>query len=200
MEKQLLYFKNFIDNLENYQKEEGKEKDTVKKLVFYGVKTINRFHKEQNETLETVIERFQLISFINSIIGLLTPNEFVNIFPIFKEYKGHKWEMKDYFYTKRYIDSLDKDKPIGTEEEVFNFLWEYHNWDITEFMVENMSCISDLRRLEGQPSLIEEWASDNGIKTYTMHEDDKGNKFLIDKEGKTTKVSKPRPRYLKVVK
>ena len=53
------------------------------------------------------------------------------------------------FYTKEYIDSLEVDKPIGAEDKVLEFLWEYHNWDITEFVVESMSCISDYNRLQG---------------------------------------------------
>lgn len=200
MEKQLLYFKSFISNLERYHQEEGEKRDTVKKLVFYGVKIINGFSRKQNETLESITKMFQFIVFINEIIGMLTPSEFVNIFPISKEYRGHKWGVKDYFYTRRYIDSLEVDKPIGAGDKVLLFLWEYCNWDITEFVVESMSCISDFNRYQGEPTLAQGFAEAMGVNLYAMHEDDKGNKLLIDKKGKVVKVSKTRPEYLKVVK
>lgn len=199
MEKELLYFENFRDNFEKYQKEE-KDRDIIKKLSFYGVNIVKGFFRKQNQSLEENIDRFHFISLIKNIMGELTPNEFMNVFPISKDYKGHKWGMKDYFYTKKYIDSLEVDKPIGSEDEILKFLWEYHNWDITEFVVESMSCISDFNTLQGEQTLIEGFAQTIGIDLYEVHEDGKGNKFLIDKKGNATKISKPRPRYLKVVK
>lgn len=39
----------------------------------------------------------------------------------------------------------------------------------------------------------------NGIETFTVHQDQKGNKFII-KDGKVAKLNKPIPKYLKVVK
>ena len=39
----------------------------------------------------------------------------------------------------------------------------------------------------------------NGIETFTAHQDQKGNKFII-KDGKVAKLNKPIPKYLKVVK
>jgi len=60
---------------------------------------------------------------------------------------------------------------------------------------------SDLRRMDGQPGIMEQWAQENGFKTYTMHTDSKGRQYLFDKEtGKTMKVRKLRPQYLKVKK
>ncbi|NLZ48851.1 MAG: phage infection protein, partial [Clostridiales bacterium] len=58
--------------------------------------------------------------------------------------------------------------------------------------------LSDLRRLNGYLSLAEEWAEMNGIETYTVHEDEKGNAYII-KNGKTIKLGKPRPKHLKVI-
>ncbi|GAB6151770.1 hypothetical protein JCM17380_05200 [Desulfosporosinus burensis] len=35
------------------------------------------------------------------------PYESVNLLPIRKDYRGHKYESKDYFYTRDYIKGLD---------------------------------------------------------------------------------------------
>jgi len=55
-------------------------------------------------------------------LGWLTPSEFMTISPIEKEYNGHKWGFKDYFYTRDYINTLDPSKPIG-QEEALHFIW-----------------------------------------------------------------------------
>lgn len=170
----------------------------IKRAVFYGVKAIILKEKPKYITRQIAELNFQFGSTIRLLIGLLTPSEFMTIFPIEKEYNGHKWGFKDYFYTRDYINTLDPSKPIG-QEEALHFIWEYHNWDITEFNVELMGYLSDLRQLEGYPSLAEEWAEMNGIETHTVHEDDKGNTYII-KDGKTLKLGKPRPRHLRVVK
>lgn len=200
-DKHEIYMKVYLKSLRKILREENEISEHIKKTVFYGVKAITTRPRLDYITREEVIQRFQTINIIQDCIGLLTPREFMNIFPIAKEYDGHKWQMKDYFYTVNYINTLDIDTPIGMGEKALDFLWEYYNRDIIKFSVETMCCMSDLRKLEGQPSLMEEWAAENGIKTYSMHTDSKGNQFLLDKEtGTTAKVSKLRPKHLKVVK
>jgi hypothetical protein len=53
------------------------------------------------------------VQVILSSIGSLKPAELVNIFPIEKTYDGDRWGVKDYFYTRDYLNTLDPDKPIG---------------------------------------------------------------------------------------
>lgn len=198
-----LYMRAFTRTLGSYGHGQS-IRDTLKKAIVYGVKAINTQPKETLVLKDDYIERFQLISTIHYFMGILTPMEFMNLFPITKEYDGQKYEWKDYFYTMDYIKTLDPDKPIapiGQDDKILHFLWEYRNIEIERFTVNGMTCLSALREFEGQPSLMEEWAADKGIKTYTMHEDNQGNKFMLDNEtGKTTKVLKPKPKHLKLVK
>jgi hypothetical protein len=57
-----------------------------------------------------------------------------------------------------------------------------------------MCTISDLRRFNGEKGLFEEYAEQNGIKTYKML----NKNILIDNEtGKTIKVKRAIPKYLK---
>ncbi|WP_425447779.1 hypothetical protein [Dethiothermospora halolimnae] len=186
--------KDFIDNYT-----EGQEvKSTYKKLIVLGVKAI-KSHKLKFYSKEEAIETFNFISTVSSLIGSLTPKEFENLFPIEKDYDGAKYEVKDYFYTKEYLRKLDEDKPISEQTDTQEFLYEYHNWDIGLFVVNTMSCMSSIREFEGKMSLMEEFAEDMGIKTYTLHKDGNGKEFLFDKEtNKTIRVS--RPKRLKVVK
>lgn len=168
----------------------------LKRIVFYGVMTINSMSEQSIEDAES---NFELGCCVKSLMGLLTPIEFMQLFPITKDFKGHKWQSKDYFYTRDYINTLEQDKPIG--DKIMHFMWEYMNWDVTAFNVNLMCFMSDIRRLQGEPGIMEELAEKNGIKTYTMHTDDKGKQYLQDNEtGRTTRVRKPKPRYLKVVR
>jgi hypothetical protein len=199
--KHEIYMRAYLESLTKILQEESGTLEYVKRTVFYGVKAIITRPRSEYITREEVEQRFKMINIIQDCMGLLTPREFMNIFPVTKEYDGHKWEIKDYFYTMNYINTLDSNVPIGTGDKILDFLWKYYNRDILMFCVESMICASDLRKLEGYPSLLEEWATENGIKTYSMHTDSKGNQFLLDREtGTTTKVSKPRPKHLKVVK
>jgi hypothetical protein len=128
----------------------------------------------------------------------LTPNEFINIFPITKDYDGNRWQSKDYFYTMDYIRQMNSNEPIG--EKINEFLWEYHNWNISMFVVNMMSIASDLRRLDTGKGIMEEFCDENNIKTYTLHTNNQGKQFLIDNEtGKKTKVKRS-AKHLKVIK
>lgn len=192
-----MYERAYNRLLERYKSNPEDAKAAIKKLMFLGVKRIITRHEPALITQELADLYFQQIQVIIGAMALLIPKEFIQLFPITKDYNGHKYQSKDYFYTMDYVNKLPRNEPIG--ENINEFLWKYMNNDITEFMVKSMQAVSNLRRLEGLPSLSEQWTADNGIKTYSMHTDHKCNQFLIDREtGKTMRV-KPR-RHLHVVK
>ncbi len=171
----------------------------LKKVIFYGVKAVNTKQEPEYVTKEAAETDFQFVSIVKDLMSLLTPIEFMQVFPIDKDYKGNKWGLKDYFYTRDYINGLEQDKPIG--EEILKFLWEYQNKDITNFSVSSMEAMSNLRKLDGLPSLAEEFADAMGLKTYTEYKGSKGQRFLIDRQtGKTMRVKEPKLRYLKLVR
>lgn len=194
MSKYSLYLKAFIKVLQARIADEN-DRQLIIKNVLYGVKLINLLPKAKN--YDEAVNNFQLASTIQRLMGLLTPSELVNIFPIDKDFQGQKYEMKDYFYTRDYINKLDQLKPL--DENITEFLWEYQNLEITNFNVSIMCLMSDIRRFEGKTSIAEEWADMHGIQTFTMHTDKRGKQFLVDKQGKVQKVSKPRPKHLKLV-
>lgn len=191
-----VYLNAFTNSVRQYQ--ETQSKDTIKKAVFYGVKIINLREKPKCLTRGIAENNFQFGSIVKDMIGLLTPKEFMEIFPITKDFRGHKRQVKDYFYTRDYINTLDSNKPIRENGDPLEFLWEYTNWDISVFNVNLLGYMSDLRELDGYPSMAAEWCEMNGIKTYEMHQDHKGNNFII-KDGKVLKQIKKYPKYLKLV-
>ena len=170
--------------------------EDLKRIVFSGVKMIAHLDDELDYGIATL--SIHLIHFITDCASKLTPMEFQTIFPIEKTFDGDKYQMKDYFYTKRYIDSFGPDRVIG--EDIMEFLWEYHNRDIGDFVVKTMLALSAIRKAEGKRSLGAELAEIFGLTVYTMQEDHKGRKYLTNTEtGETFQVRKPIPRYLKLV-
>jgi hypothetical protein len=187
---------NAFTNTINARKEDEQDKQLIARNIFYGVRLFNGLspaidHKE-------AVDNFQFANAIRVIMGLVTPKEFMNIFPIKKDFQGNKWGTKDYFYTRDYMNNLAQDKPIG--ENITEVTYEYQNDDVFNFVIGIMTTISSIRRFEGKATLGEEWASMNGIPTYTKHTDSAGNELLIDEQGKPKKIIKPKPRRPKHIR
>lgn len=199
MDKYDLYFNAFCNAFKAYNENQTQNiKANIKKLIIYGVKTINTKPKPEYIEIKEAESDFQFANVITDFMGTLTPPEFMNLYPIEKTYDGDKYECKDYFYTKNYIKGLNQEQPIG--EEILNLLWEYQNMELRIFNVNLMMYMSNLRRLDGQPSLMEDFADTVGLDIHTMHTDQNGTQFVLDKKtGKTTKLNKNRPKYLRMM-
>lgn len=191
-----LYKKAFINVVES-NKDNLEDLELMKKLIFYGVKVV--CHKEAPIDYQGAYSEFEFHSVLKQMIETITPTDFMEIFPIKKDYSGHKYGMKDYYHTTEYLKTIDLDKPI---QNALEFMMRYWNDDINELNLKMIMNLSHLRRMQGAPSLAEEWAYMNDIPTYTMHTDNAGNEYLLDQYGKTQKVerAKPKPRHLKLVK
>lgn len=126
----------------------------------------------------------------------LTPNEILNLFPITKDFDGWKYECKDYFYTVEKLNEYNPDSPLGNRLE--DFLWDYVNDYTGDFIIDMMSTASDLRKFQGKPCFLEEWAEQNGISTLTVNERDG---YIMDNQtNRTMPYHKPIPEYMTVVK
>jgi len=197
--KKDLYLNAFIHVIENWlDNPEQEYKPVFKKLIVYGVKYINA-HEPQNYTRENVENKFEFADTIMSMMADLTPKEFMNLFPISKEYDGHRWGTKDYFYTMEHVKKLSLDEPIG--EKIDDFLWNYTNHEVNAFLVNLLCFASDLRRFDTGKGIMEEFCEQNGIPTYSLYKDGTGKKYLLNNQtGRTMGVRKVRPKYLRVLK
>lgn len=172
--------------------------DIRRKIVLYGVKSINATNLDILD-YELLVGTFNTISMLNSMMGTFTPRELLTVFPIDKEYDGEKYEMKDYFYTRKFIEEFGMDRVIG--EKMVEFHWDYRNREITRFAVKTMCVMSKIRRAEGGKGIMEEFMEEQGVPTYTLTEYGNGNQYLVNKQtGEMQKVIKPKPKHLKVIK
>ena len=136
---------------------------------------------------------------VTDAMGFLTPEQFMHLFPVDKTYDGSRWQMKDYFTCMESVSRYDQDKPIGADE-IQEFLMDYWNPDIIRFEVCKMLCASAVRRITGGKGIMEEFAEEHGITTYTFYKDE--NIMVNNSTGEVSKVQKPRkrrPKWLRVV-
>nr|DAM27373.1 MAG TPA: hypothetical protein [Caudoviricetes sp.] len=201
--KEQLYLQAFVNTNQKAIEKGAYTHDDIKKLVFYGVRYVNIKRGHDTSALEEAEGFYEFITAISNFIGHLTPNEFMNIFPVSKEYDGHKYECKDYYYTMEYLDTLEMDKQIKEQSidngSIIGFLWEYHNWEVRRFTVALTASLSRLQRFQGQSTITDNLFDMLGLETHTLYENN-GKQFLMDSKGKTTALNKPLPRYLRQLK
>lgn len=174
----------------------------AKKIVMAGVKYINASRHANDKTDEEHVRgRFGLIECIQMFMARLTPREFMQLFPIEKTYDGDRWGCKDYFYVIKYVNTLNRNKPIGGERHLFDFLWEYQNRALNEFLVECMTGMDSICHLHGKPGPMDNLIDEMGITPYYMEKDEfTGQEYILNGDtGKTVTVKKQIPRYLKLV-
>ncbi|MVB11343.1 hypothetical protein CAFE_20560 [Caprobacter fermentans] len=173
-----------------------------KKIIVAGVKYINASRPTKDKAdAEQAQGRMDLINCIQMFMARLTPKEFMQLFPIKKDYDGDRWGCKDYFYTMERIREMDQDKPIGGELELFNFLWDYWNWEIDEFLVESFSSMDALMHSKGKEGPMDMLMDGMGMTPYYMKKDPvTGTEFMINGDtGKSVSIKKAVPRYLKLI-
>ena len=124
------------------------------------------------------MERYAYLDNIVQTIGMLTPRQLVEVFPIHKTYDGDKYQMKDYFYTMEEINKIGLDNPIG--DKSFELLWDYENNDLRNFLVETVSTMNLVNMYRGGVDAFD----------YILN-----NKELPREEEKTRL-----PKYLQLVK
>lgn len=172
--KYLLYLNAFNRKIINDFQEDVKD-DHFKQVIFYGVKLINEMPKAKTYDDELAI--FQIISVLKDLIKQLTPNEFMNMFPVEKDFKGYKYEMKDYYSSMEYVNTLDLNKPLG--DNVLMLLGEYMNRDTHRFFVKSVINLSHLRQYDGHLDMFEEFMAAQGMETPNTFKNNKGEAMYI---------------------
>ena len=152
--------------------------DNFKKLIYWSIRYLPHY---ENDNVE---ERFAYISCLKNCLKKLTYREFINLFPIAKEYDGAKSETKDYYSTMEYLNDKSLDDYI---EDPLELIFEYYNWDIIVFGVEVMSVTSEMQRIETGIGITEAFMFPDQYPT-----DSKGNLIGVNAKGKVCKVSDPR--------
>lgn len=103
------------------------------------------------------------------VIKKLTPTEFNQIFPITKEYRGHRWGFKDYFTVNEWIS-----ENIGWNNRIpdgFQFLMEYLNPDVEVATIQMMHFTNTFHKRQTGEDMFIAWAKANGIRIKHIGDD-----------------------------
>lgn len=130
-DKSRLYIRAYSRLVEKFEGDpSGNFTDYIPKLVWFGVKIVNDapgvFEKGKGG-----LDKIGLIKIIMKQMATLTPGEFMNLFPITKEFDLKQKEIKNYYSTRQYLNSLPHNQPIGGN--TVKFLKMYYNHDIHLF-------------------------------------------------------------------
>lgn len=178
------------------------------KAVYNGVRLLNIQYRQLSNAEFVPIDvwhmTLQSYNGLEALMSLMTPEEIIRTFPIAKTYDGEKNECADYFSTLSLFDGMDRDKSLLLQhKEPIDVLFGYQNRHIMLFLTGMFGAVDILRRADGEDDLFTSFCKEQGLEPphkMTMHKDADGKQYMMDEDGRTFKVHKPKPRYLKVVK
>ncbi|MBC3887255.1 hypothetical protein GH810_02890 [Acetobacterium paludosum] len=196
---EIIYLNGMIKAIKAKQLE-PENKDAAKQIVFYTMKYISVVELKDmtRERLEGLLLFNEML--LNTVCEL-TPADLITIFPINKTYDGARYQMKDYFTTMEALQDHGLNKPIQIKETASSLLWDYMNHTVMMYQVHCMSAISELHAIETGKGLMEQFFEEQGVKvgTFRKYENDTGQNFMIDEDGRSFPVTKKTPRYIKLV-
>lgn len=130
--------------------------DNLMKFIWSGVKALGVLKMKRNaRQIEEFVEAREKESCkIFAAIGMLTPKQFMQIFPVKKEFRKEEgW--KNYDSVMKAAHSFGEDKPIGDWIDACCFLDEYLNHDTNKFMVQWIMNASDVQSLTEKDPWLE---------------------------------------------
>ena len=178
------------------------DRSELKKAMYGFVRTLNMVDSGDAD------DKFGIYQSILSIMGAMTPREFMETFPVTKDFNGHKYGAKDYFSVMEGIKSqYPLDKPImfdgdDAHETMFMFLMNYSNIHTDELTISIMMNISDMHRMKTGRYILDDFMVSQGkepLKKHYLVRKPNGKEFLVDEDGNEEPVRRSKPRYLREV-
>lgn len=148
-----------------YLKAKHDKMSDQKKIALYGVKSAVLKEIVQPHSKKAAQRNLAFFQDIIHSLSLLTPTELENIFPIVKKFNGSRHEMKDYFTTRKSLEKIDINKPIG--EGIVDFLRNYYNADIFRLVSRYYEAMDNVLRSMGKPTILELFAQESGTDAET---------------------------------
>ena len=178
------------------------DRSELKKAMYGFVRTLNMVDSGDAD------DKFGIYQSILSIMGAMTPREFMETFPVTKDFNGHKYGAKDYFSVMEGIKSqYPLDKPImfdgdDAHETMFMFLMNYSNVHTDELTISIMMNIGDMHKKKTGRDMLDDFMLSQGkepLKKYYLVKKSNGKEFLVDEDGNEEPVRRSKPRYLREV-
>ena len=192
---------NHLDLYESHSLLELMPRPEGKQFLYLNVMLLGKLTDKELEgnaldALEVFFFRTELVM---QMIGALTPRQLMQMFPVTKDYDGHKYGCKDYFFTMERIRKHGEDTEIGADNAP-DFLMDYENPWINLLMVHLMMMIGRMRVLQGGREPMEEFLESQGVDSYHFYE--REGIMVNSRTGEVTKVEPPKtrvPKYMEVL-
>jgi hypothetical protein len=182
----------------------GSSTDWRKRFVYLGIKggpivfgkNISPGERSETPDEEMLEAIWYFVEMVCKEMGRLTPNEFMTVFPIVKQYDDDF----NYHTTMGELEKIGMDTPIG--EHVKMLLFEYYNQHVMKFIRFKMKVVDQIRECRGEPPIMESFLAENGFYSKpVVKTDENGRQFVYDPVKKTTyRMRKTIPDYLSVIK
>lgn len=201
--KKLIDYKPTIDHYRNALLKKAGEmldnpnymEENKDKILFLLIKIIGKERRRMEEQKEEIIcGMFNLIQLVKKLVSEYTPRQFMNLFPIKKDYDGDKYGVKDYFYCMDYISKIGIDNHIG--EKASEFLMEYWNMDINFYIAKWMDIVSAVDIIQTGRDHMLDFFEENGLHFHKFHQE--GNEMVDDETGERFQIAKTKKRLKKL--
>jgi len=168
------------------------------KAVYHGIKAA-QFITVDTKPLQEVLVFYDTVL---TCVGILTPRQLMQIFPIIKKYDGKRYGTKDYYTSMDAANKIGMDMIIGDSKRTMDFLWDYDDDSTAEFSVNYLMAISRFLKQRGEQTPIEWFSKEYNVPIYYERTDEAtGRKYLFEPtSGKTVRLKKTFPRYIKIAK
>lgn len=101
------------------------------------------------------------------------------------------------------FDGLPMDVPLRENDvDLDELLWGYDNRDLMIFNTNRMCLVADLHKASTGRDILDDFMESQGkppLNKYHLQTDSNGKQYIVDEHGRTHKIRKAKPRYLRVV-
>lgn len=163
----------------------------TRKAVLFGIKYVNLVSLNKLDYKELLLLHIT-IKDLKTSMSFLTYNDLLKLFPVAKEFDGHKFECKDYYTTAEYLSNKNLNDKIGLNN-IDDLLWYYYNHELMNFSVKEMLIFDRMMRLNGDDGLLEGFlkhiGAEDKVHSYSIRKD---KKHMTDNvAGETFDISVP---------
>lgn len=144
---------------------------------------------------------FSVHGLVLAMLAELSPAKIVELFPQQKLFDGEKYGCKDWYSSVAAVEKYGGNCPFGGDtEKAQHFLLEINDRLLINYVVSGIMLVDDLRRFQGEKSVLEEFFEQEGKKlpVYHMVDGNKGKIFVDENGRKVGDAKKPMPRWARV--
>ena len=177
------------------------EEKNLKKCIFAGINFCNLYEINTKSNEIEIKNLLLYMQFVTDMMKELTFEEFVNLFPISKEYNSNspkeKFTFNDYFCTKELLSQYDMKDEIG--DNIYEIMMSYNNSFIRQFSCKQLVIIDKFNRAfrDKKTSILEDFFIENNIEIDVIVRDEENGMFYNKNTGEVFEEYKPKKQLPK---